>query len=191
MFPEELLAKISKILEDLKIPYAITGGFAISVWGRIRSSLDIDIVVEMQEKDIKPLVKMILKMDKNVYADENMIRDALLHKSEFNFIHPDSGMKVDFFILADNFYNKLKIRRAILRDVFGVTKAYFVSPEDLILSKLLWVKENDSDKQKEDIKSVFERQKQKLDLGYIKGWAERHETADILENLIKEVKRDL
>ena len=69
----------------------------------------IDIVVEMQEKDIKPLVKKIFEVDKNVYADENMIRDALLHKSEFNFIHPDSGMKVDFFVLADNFYNKLKM----------------------------------------------------------------------------------
>jgi len=45
MEPAELLAKIVEILEDLKIPYAITGGFAISVWGNPRSTNDIDIIV--------------------------------------------------------------------------------------------------------------------------------------------------
>jgi len=185
MFPEELLAKITEILENLKIPYAITGGFAISVWGRPRSTADIDIIVEMQEKNIKPLAKMVTDIDKNFYADEDMIRDALLHKSEFNFIHPDTGLKVDFFVMADNPYNKLKIKRAILRDVFGVTKAYFVSPEDLILSKLLWSKESDSWKQKEDIKTVLNNSKIKLDFKYINSWAGKQGTSEILEELLK------
>ncbi len=188
MFPEELLAKITEILTDLKIPYAITGGFAISVWGKTRSTADIDIIVEMQEKNIKPLVKKIFEIDKNVYADEDMIRDALLHKSEFNFIHPDSGMKVDFFVLDDNPYNKLKIKRAILRDVAGVTKAYFVSPEDLILGKLSWAKESDSWKQKEDVKTVLNNHKIKLDFKYINRWAEKQSTIDDLNKLLKEVE---
>ncbi len=187
MFPEELLAKISKILDDLKIPYAITGGFAISVWGKQRSTADIDIIVELQEKNIKPLVKKIFEIDKNVYADEDMIREALLHKSEFNFVHPDSGMKVDFFVLANNPYNKLKIKRAVLREVTSVIKSYFVSPEDLILSKLLWAKDSDSWKQKEDVKTVLERQKGKLDLDYVKSWAIKQETAEILEDIIKKL----
>ncbi|MCX6724089.1 MAG: hypothetical protein NT155_02865 [Candidatus Staskawiczbacteria bacterium] len=55
MNPEELLAEIAKILKDLKISYAITGGFAVSVWGRPRYTADIDIVVELIEKNIKPL----------------------------------------------------------------------------------------------------------------------------------------
>ncbi|MEK7658467.1 MAG: DUF6036 family nucleotidyltransferase [Patescibacteria group bacterium] len=188
MFPEELLAKITEILSDLKIPYAITGGFAISVWGKTRSTADIDIIVEMSEKNIKPLVKKIVEFDKNVYADEDMIRDALLHKSEFNFVHPDSGMKVDFFVLANNPYNKLKIKRAILQDVLGVAKAYFVSPEDLILSKLLWGKDSNSWKQKEDVKTILERQNEKLDLNYVKNWAEKQGTLEILEDLLQNKK---
>ena len=186
MFPEELLAKIVEILDDLGIPYAITGGFAISVWGKPRSTADIDIIVERAEKNIKPLVKKIVEIDKNVYADEDMIRGALVRNGEFNFIHPDSGMKVDFFVLANNPYNKLKIRRAILRDVFGVTKAYFVSPEDLILSKLLWAKDSDSWKQKEDIKTVLDNSKIRLDFKYIKSWAEKQRTIDILNKLLEE-----
>lgn len=188
MTPEELLEKIVEILENLKIPYAITGGFAISVWGRPRSTLDIDIIVEMEEKNIKPLAKMIKDFDKEIYVDEDMIRDALLHKSEFNFIHPTDGLKIDFFVLDNNPYNKLKIKRAILQDVFGVTKAYFVSPEDLILSKLLWSKDNDSWKQKEDIKTILNNSQIKLDLDYIRNWAKNQGTQEVLEYLLKSIK---
>lgn len=34
--PEKLLCKIAEILEKLRIPYIITGGFAVAVWGRPR-----------------------------------------------------------------------------------------------------------------------------------------------------------
>jgi hypothetical protein len=184
MAPEELLKNIARILDELKIPYAITGGFAISVWGRIRSTLDIDIIVDMSDKNVKPLVVEVHKLVENAYADEDVVRDALLHKSEFNFIDPDSGMKVDFFVQADNLYNKLKIKRRILIDIYGA-KVYFVSPEDLILSKLLWSKESNSWKQREDIKTVLEKQKDKLDLNYINSWAQKHGTIEILNDLLK------
>lgn len=187
MEPAELLAKIVEILHDLKIPYAITGGFAVSVWGHPRSTNDIDIIVEMTEKNVKPLVGKIAALKKDIYADEDMVRDAMERKSEFNFIDPDMGIKVDFFVLANNAYNKLKIKRAIMQDVFDVTKAYFVSPEDLILGKLLWGKESNSWKQREDVKTVLRNSKIKLDYNYIRGWAEKQGTSDILSELIKEV----
>jgi Na+/glutamate symporter len=47
MAPEELLKKIAKILDDLKIPYAVTGGFAVSIWGIPRYTADIDIIIEL------------------------------------------------------------------------------------------------------------------------------------------------
>ena len=185
MEPAELLAKIIEILHDLKIPYAITGGFAISVWGNPRSTNDIDIIVEMAEKNVKPLINKMTVIKKSIYADEDMVRDAMERKSEFNFIDPDMGVKIDFFVLADNAYNKLKIKRAVLRDISGVTKAYFVSPEDLILGKLLWSKESDSWKQKNDIKTVLNNSKIKLDFKYIKNWAKKQGTEEILEELLK------
>lgn len=187
MSPEELLAKVAEILDDLKISYAVTGGFALSVWGKTRSTLDIDIIVEMEEKNIKPFVKKMSEVDKNIYVDEDMMRDALVHKSEFNFIEPEFGLKVDFFVLANTVYNKLKIKRVMLQDAHG-TRAYFVSPEDLILSKLLWGKESNSWKQKEDIKTVLENPRNNLDFKYLKFWAEQQGTIDILNNLLEDIK---
>ena len=53
--PRRLLVRIAKILERLKIPYIITGGIAVLVWGRPRFTADIDIVVEIDYRDIRRL----------------------------------------------------------------------------------------------------------------------------------------
>jgi hypothetical protein len=184
MAPEELLKKIASILEELKIPYAVTGGFAVSVWGRPRYTADIDIIVELLEKNIKPLAKKLLEIEKNVYVDEDMIREALLYSSEFNFIEPDFGLKVDFFVKDSTPYNKLKIKRRIKQDIFG-QNIFFVSPEDLILSKLLWGKESESFKQQADVKTILENKKLKLDFEYLKNWAKKQGTIEMLEKLIE------
>lgn len=182
--PEILLIEISKILDELKIPYAVTGGFAVVIWGKPRYTADIDIIVEFTDKNIRPFSKKLLAIDKDVYADEDMMREALEYNGEFNFIHPETGLKVDFFVQENNPYNVLKIKRAILRNIQG-QPIPFVSPEDLILSKLMWSKESMSQKQMEDIKSVMKNPKIKLDVKYLKNWATKQETIKILEKLIK------
>jgi len=182
---EDLLIKIAKILDRLKIPYIITGGMAVSVWGRPRFTADIDIVVEILPKNINLLAKELLAVDKDVYVSEEAMREALERKGEFNFIHPQSQLKVDFWVIK-NAFNKQEITRGILKNILGY-KINFVSPEDLILSKLLWSKESYSQKQLEDIKSVLKISK--VDKKYLKTWAIKHGTIKELENLIEEIKK--
>lgn len=177
---EDLLVKIAKALDELKIPYIITGGMAVSAWGRPRTTLNIDIMIELLPKNINLLAKELLKIDKDVYVSEDAMREALKHKGEFNFIHPQSGLKVDFWIVSNDF-NKQKIKRAKTRKI-GEQKVNFISPEDLVLSKLLWHKESYSTKQLEDIKSVLSITK--IDMKYLKKWAAKQGTIEILNNLI-------
>jgi len=183
---EELLIKIADICNSLKIPYAITGGMAVSVWGRPRFTADIDIVVELMPKSTGPLAKELLKIDKDVYVSEEAMREALIRKGEFNFIHPQSRLKVDFWIVKDNF-NKQEIKCAKVKKIDG-KKINFVSPEDLILSKLLWFQDSRSTRQLEDIKSVLAITI--VDLKYIKNWAKKQGTLEILNDLLKEVKHE-
>jgi len=178
---EDLLVKIAKILDKLKIPYIITGGMAVSVWGRPRFTADIDIVVEILPKNINLLGKELLAVDKDVYVSREAMQEALERKGEFNFIHPQSQLKVDFWVIK-NAFNKQEIKRAITKDIFGY-KISFVSPEDLILSKLLWSKESYSEKQLEDVKSVLRISK--VDIKYLKFWATKQGTINTLNELIK------
>lgn len=181
---EDLLIKVTGILDKLKIPYIITGGMAVSIWGRTRYTADIDIVVELLEKNIDLLAKELLNVDKDVYVSEEAMREALEIKGEFNFIHPQSQLKVDFWVVKDNF-NKQEIERAITKEIEG-KKVKFVSPEDLILSKLLWYQLSKSTRQLEDIESVFRISK--VDIDYIKNISEKQGTLEILEDIIKKLK---
>lgn len=187
MEQEELLLKISKILKKLRIRYLITGGIAIVIWGRPRFTADIDIVVELFPKDLDRLTEELLKIDKEVYIDKHMMRRALETRGEFNFIHPGAGLKVDFWILKNDEFDRERIRRRVLRKIAG-TPVYLSSPEDLILIKLRWYKETVSTRQLEDIQSILAIQK-KLDWRYIRKWAKRQSTLKTLNDLVEQVQR--
>ena len=178
MTPEELLCKIAKILEKLNIPYIVTGGFAVAVLAKPRFTADIDIVIELIPRKVSQLSKELLSIDKDVYVSEEAIKYAIKNKGEFNFIHPQTGLKVDFWAKR---YPFEQFERAIVKKIDG-QEVKFISPEDLILSKLIWYKEGQGAKQLEDIKSVLEISKP--DLNYIKKWAKSQSTIKILKSLV-------
>lgn len=183
MEQEELLRKIAEILKTLDIPYIITGGIAVVVWGRPRFTADIDIVVELPPQKLDQLADALYSIDRDVYLDKEMMRDALKKKGEFNFIHPASGLKVDFWILKKDAFDKERMKRRIKKRVVN-TDIFLTSPEDLILIKLLWHKESGSTRQMEDIESVLRIQK-KLDFQYLRRWAKIHSTLKLLDELWK------
>jgi hypothetical protein len=178
-WPEELLCKIVKILEGLKIPYIVTGGFAVAVLAKPRFTADIDIVIELLPKNISRLARELLAIDKDVYVSKAAMEDALRRRGEFNFIHPQTGLKVDFWVKR---YPFEKFNRRIIKKI-NKQKINFIAPEDLVLSKLNWYKEGQGSKQIEDIKSILKIAKP--DLKYIKKWAEQQGTIDILEEILK------
>lgn len=186
MEQEELLRQIARILKGLKIPYLITGGIAVVVWGRPRFTADIDIVIELEYKNLDRLAEKLLGIDKEVYVDRLAMREALEKKGEFNFIHPAAGLKVDFWILKNDAFDRERMRRRIRKNVAG-TDVFLSSPEDLILIKLLWHKESGSELQLRDVESILRIQK-KLNWNYLKKWARLQGTIKILEALWKKIK---
>ena len=169
--PEQLLVKIASILEKLRIIYFITGGFAVSVWGRPRATFDIDIVIQLAGRDLPRLARALRLLSKGGYLDEETARRAAEKgKGSFNFIHPESGIKVDFFVERDSAFARSQFKRRVPKIIDG-QKIYFASPEDLILAKLKWWKESGSSRQLEDVESILKISGDKLDKEYLEKWA--------------------
>jgi|SRR3990167_3250134 len=181
MEQEKLLHKVSSLLDKLKIPYLISGGIAVVVWGRPRFTADIDIVVELVPEKLNHLARALRKIDRDIYLDERAMERALEKRGEFNFIHPASGLKVDFWVLTRSMFDKERMRRRVRRRFIG-SNIYLSSPEDLILIKLLWYKKTESTRQLEDIESVIQIQK-KLNWRYMWKWAKLQGTYHILKQL--------
>lgn len=181
---EKLLLKVAPVLDELKIDYYITGGLAVSFWGRVRSTLDIDIVIKLLEPKIEPLARALRKISEYGYIDEEAAKEALKRKGEFNFIDPETGYKVDFWITKENEISKTEFKRRIIKKVNG-QKIYFISPEDLILNKLIWYQKSFSDRHLEDAESVFKVSEKKLDKNYLKKQAGRIGVSGLLEKFWK------
>lgn len=177
---ENTLKKIAKILQNLQIPYLVTGGVAVVIWGRPRYTADIDLIIELRKEKVQ---RFLVALTKEGYIDEDVVNEALKHKSEFNFIDNDTGIKVDFWILQDSDFDKSRLKRAVTRKIFNQA-VFFSSPEDLILKKLLWFNESKSTRQLEDIHSIMAIIKNQLDYNYLKKWAKRQKTSGLLEEMI-------
>lgn len=183
--PRHLLVKIVQILDELDIPYIVTGGIAVFLWGRPRFTDDIDIVVELKAKKIDALAEELRKISEASYADADMMRDALRHQGEFNFIDGATGVKVDFWISKEDEFNRNRFARKVTKKILGEDVS-FIAPEDLILAKLRWQQISPSSKQLEDVESIFKISGEKLDREYLAKWAEKLGVQDLYSKVVKD-----
>lgn len=182
--PRHLLIKIAKILKQLRIPYLVTGGMAVLIWGRPRFTADIDIVVELKIDDIDKLEPILMKLSQGSYIDKFAMQEAWRNSGEFNFIDGQTGIKVDFWVMKRTFFNLDRLKRRVAKRILG-QKVHFSSPEDLILSKLDWYQQSESIRHLEDIESILKISQKKLDMRYLKTQAFKLGFLRILNKLIK------
>ncbi|MBI2062360.1 MAG: nucleotidyl transferase AbiEii/AbiGii toxin family protein [Candidatus Yanofskybacteria bacterium] len=177
--PRQLLVKVAKVLDNLSIPYVVTGGMAVTIWGRVRFTADIDMVIELKTNDIDILSSELLKLSEFGYVDKDVIREALASQGEFNFIEGGSGIKVDFWVKPDF----LELNRRVVKDILG-ERVCFISPEDLILSKLRWYKISPSSRHLEDVESILKISGDMLDRDYLLERSREQKTWDELNKLL-------
>lgn len=167
MIQEGIFIKVINRLSQIKIPYMIVGAIAAIAYGKPRTTHDVDLVIEVYEKDIPELLSVF---GKEFYISEEGIKDAILHKTMFNIIHLESGIKIDFWLLHGDKYDLERFKRKRKINVFK-QQVHMTSPEDIIIKKLLWYKDSDIDKHLEDALGVLEIQYNNLDFQYIDKWA--------------------
>lgn len=185
--PVEVTLKVTKIFEDLGVPYIIGGSLASTLYGMVRTTQDSDIITEMRENNIQPFVSALRG---EFYIDEEMIAESIQRNSSFNIIHRDSMFKVDIFIPRLRPFLQSQFSRA-RKQTFSFepeVSAKFASPEDTILSKLEWYRLGGeaSDRQWRDILGVLKTQEGSLDLAYLRKWAGELKVVDLLERAVKE-----
>lgn len=167
--------------EKLGIAYYIGGSVASSAYGIARATMDVDLVANVEIRQVNHLVKAL---ETDYYIDAEMIRDAIHRSDSFNLIHLETMFKIDVFIVKDRPYDSeaLTRRRGDTLDEESSRKFYLASPEDVILNKLLWYQKGGgvSQQQWKDVLGVLKVQRDKLDLEYLEYWASMLNLSDLL-----------
>ena len=112
---EEVLKEFNK----QKIKYIIVGGLAVNLLGYLRSTQDLDVLVEMTEDNLKKIVKILVRLGFSVkqpvnpmkVADYKVRKDWIENKNmkAFNFYKHDLfPQEVDIIIETPVDYNEAK-----------------------------------------------------------------------------------
>lgn len=171
MTPEEAaLGKLVRLLEELDVPYMVTGSLASSHHGRPRSTHDIDVVVDPTPATLGALVAGLA--GSGFYVDAERAREALRRRRQFNAIEEQTAVKIDLVIRKERPFSIEELRRRQTA-IFGEgLRVALATPEDTVLAKLEWARKGGgSAKQLEDVAGVLEVQGERLDVAYVERWA--------------------
>jgi len=164
MLITKLLHSIIQTLEELEIPYMLSGSLALTLYAIPRATRDIDIIVELQDIHV---IRFINAIKDEFYFHAPTIKDEIKRSGMFNIIHLSSSYKVDFIIRSSHPFEILKFQRKQQFDYLGL-KIWVITLEDLILSKLMWIQQLESELQKRDIEVLLENKT--TDMEYLKKW---------------------
>ena len=163
----QLLERIVQSLEAAHITYMVSGSIALNTYTIPRMTRDIDIVIELQKKDIDLFCKIF---ETGFYIDSETVREEVKRQGMFNVIDHESGYKIDFIIRKNSDYRRLEFERRVRTNVYGFD-VWLVSIEDLIISKLIWIQELQSERQINDIRSLLENET--VDHIYVQHWCNK------------------
>lgn len=184
--PIEVLLHIAQVLDELNIPYLVVGSVASSLLGFSRTTNDADIVADIQ---LDQIPKLFEALKDDFYIDEQAVRSAVLERRSFNVIHFDSVFKVDVYLpSADEFgQQQLKRRRPEVLLPDSSQTIFIATPEDTILAKLSWYRRGGevSERQLTDAVGIIKVQNQRLDVSYLREWADQLNVRDLLEKVLE------
>lgn len=183
--PALVTLRVTRLLEFMSVPYVIGGSMASTTYGRIRTTMDVDIVADMKLVHVAPFVQ---SLQDEFYIDEQAVENAIQKRRSFNLIHLETMFKVDIFVVKERPFDQQQLNRR-QRQMIGTTSdqtAYVTTAEDTILAKLDWYRLGGevSERQLRDIKGIFEVSNDRLDREYLRQWAVELGVGDLLERFL-------
>lgn len=162
MTPLDLVVQIGAILDDVGLDWVLGGSLASSLVGEPRATLDIDVAVLLERRNVEALVAAVRA---DYYVIEPMVLEAVEHGSSFNLLHFGTGFKIDVFVLTDDALDRRQLagRQTVTLD--DGTTIWVGSPIDQVLRKLRWFQSGGevSDRQWRDVMAILTVQAQRID----------------------------
>jgi len=176
----DLIRSAVECLDRVGIEYAITGSVASAIHGEPVTTHDVDIVIRMTPAQAR---KLDADLPQRFYRSAERLVDVATRGGLVNLVDADTGLKVDLSVVEKNaFFDSVMRRRALTS--FGEDAPSFVTvtPDDIILMKLLWRRDSRSEKQWRDALSVARVKGSSLEWKYL---FEQAKALGIEEDLVK------
>ena len=175
---KSVLSMLLKNFDKNNIHYALMGGYALGLWGVGRTTVDIDFLVNREDKGTVDRIMIEAGYDCR-YSSENVSQyvSPLTIFGEVDFLHAFRDASLEM------------LGRAEEKEIFGgLLKINVLKPEDLIGLKLQAIK-NDAERMENDmadIKALVIVYRKKLDWSLIERYFKLFDMEEEYVKLLKE-----
>lgn len=158
--PASLLRVLSHALDGYGCRWYLFGAQAVTIWGRPRLTTDVDITVEIASAESEGLVTALSAA--GFRFSESFSAEFVRSTRVLPLIHIASNMPLDVVLAGPGLEEQFLDR--VTEVQLGDFVVPVISPEDLVLTKVLAGREKDVG----DIRGVLQVRGNSLDLDYIR-----------------------
>jgi len=143
-------------LNRLDVAYMVTGSAACIAYGVPRLTHDIDVVIEMERRQIG-FLSQAFPSDEFYCPPPDVIGVEIerSRRGHFNIIHMASGLKADCFTMGDDPLHRWGMSKRRRIEIAGESVC-LAPPEYVILRKLEYFREGGSEKHLRDIRGILD-----------------------------------
>jgi hypothetical protein len=169
----EVLAAVAEVMRSRQTRWYLFGAQAVLVWGRPRTTVDVDITAEVDLDDLRSFVTAMeragfqLRVPASGNFEELVARTRVLP-----LVHVATSIPLDLVVAGPGLEEQF-LERAVDVDLGGVSVPV-ISPEDLIAAKILANRGKDL----EDVRGILQERSSSLDLERIRY------TLSVIENAL-------
>ena len=130
-----ILSRLEKIFKSVKLKYVIVGGIAVIHYGHVRSTQDIDIIIEDDRSKIYQFFGLLRDFDFNVIQDQ--VNMGYQEKTQISVFDNKSPMRLDVKI-AFKKNEKDVLKNANVENILGCNLS--IAPlEYILIGKILYM----------------------------------------------------
>ncbi|MBK7961961.1 MAG: hypothetical protein IPK04_12635 [Bdellovibrionales bacterium] len=166
----DVLNDVVKRFDEAGIEYFLVGSLATMYYGRPRFTQGVDLVVRIKAKQVLKF-ETLFPIEEYYCPPKEVLHDEVIRRGSFNLVNQGSGIKVDIVIDKETEFYKSEFSRRKKLEVAPGIEVFIASPEDLILKKLDYYREGQSEKHLLDIRDILANVK--VDDIYLNEWVER------------------
>lgn len=171
--PEPFLVFVRK-LNELGVPFMVTGSVAALLYGEPRVTHDVDIVIDLSGLHALERLEQLFPLDTFYCPPVEVLRHEVSRRQRghANLIERASGLKADLYLANEDGLALAGLDRRRFVDVAGVNVPV-APPEYVIVRKLEFFREGGAEKHLRDIRGILRVSGELVDRSWLAAWVRR------------------
>lgn len=186
---KDILSRLANIFSKVNLKYIIVGGIAVIHYGHIRTTQDIDIIIEADKSKIEPFMRLL--KESNFDVMEEQFRLALEEGTNISVFDEKSLLRLDISFAARDRQKDL-LTKSVVHKIMG-NKLRIAPLEYVLIGKVLFIGDIDKITDSEllefqdavDFLTLFYANEGKIDINILKREAKKLGVDRTLKRLLE------